>query len=65
MPTGLSNTNKIEIKICLKIIYKMRIVLSLQEILPLCNPKMSLDALKTRFENDDTYRKSLAKKYAR
>lgn len=44
--------------------YTMRIILSLEQILSLCNPKISLDTLKTRFENDDTYRKSLAKKYA-
>ena len=44
--------------------HTMRIILSLEQILSLCNPKISLDALKTRFENDNTYRKSLAKKYA-
>lgn len=43
----------------------MRIILSLQEILPLCNPKMSLDALKEKLSNDNEFRYSLAKKYAR
>ena len=43
----------------------MRIVLSLKQILPLCNPKISLQALEEKLSNDNEFRYSLAKKYAR
>jgi len=42
----------------------MRIILSLKEILPLWNPKMSLDALKEKLK-DNTFRYTLATRYAR
>ena len=42
----------------------MRIVLSLKQILPLWNPKMSIDALEEKLE-DNTFRYTLATRYAR
>jgi len=42
----------------------MRIILSLKQILPLWNPKMSLDSLEEKLE-DNTFRHTLATRYAR